>query len=229
MDLPIILLHGALGAQDQLIPLAERLQTEREVHTLNFAGHGGQPFVGGGYEMKGFAEDLRSYMEEQGIEKADIFGYSMGGYVALTLAMELPEQIGKIFTLATKFDWNPESAAKEVKFLDPDVLEAKVPHFAEVLEKRHAPLDWKEVLGNTSQLMISLGAGAAHKPEDWAKVQNAVCLTVGSADNMVSAEETKALKEALPNAEYKVYEGVKHPIEKVDLDFLAKEILSFLA
>lgn len=228
MELPIILLHGALGAQDQLTPLAEMLQTEREVHTLNFAGHGGVPFPGGGYEIKGFAEDLRSYMDEEGIDKADVFGYSMGGYVALTMAMELPERIGKIFTLATKFDWNPTSAAKEVKFLDPDVLEAKVPHFAEVLEKRHAPLDWKEVLGNTSQLMISLGAGAAHKQDDWAKVSIPVCLTVGSADNMVTSEETKSLKAALPNAEYKVYEGMKHPIEKVDTTFLAKEILSFL-
>lgn len=228
MELPIILLHGALGAQDQLTPLAEILQTEREVHTLNFAGHGGVPFVGGGYEIKGFAEDLRSYMDEEGIEKADIFGYSMGGYVALTMAMELSERIGKIFTLATKFDWNPTSAAKEVKFLDPDVLEAKVPHFAEVLEKRHAPLDWKEVLGNTSQLMISLGAGAAHNREEWAKVSNPVCVTVGSADNMVTIEETNIMGEALPNGESRVYEGVKHPIEKVDVEFLAKEILAFL-
>ena len=47
------------------------------------------------------------------ITRADIFGYSMGGYVALHAARRHPERIGSIMTLGTKFAWDTPTAEKE--------------------------------------------------------------------------------------------------------------------
>jgi esterase/lipase len=42
----ILLLHGALGSAEQLVPLKTALeQSGRNVFSLNFSGHGGAPFM----------------------------------------------------------------------------------------------------------------------------------------------------------------------------------------
>ena len=41
----IVLLHGAIGAKDQLQPLADLLKNDFIVHVFNFSGHGGKPFA----------------------------------------------------------------------------------------------------------------------------------------------------------------------------------------
>jgi hypothetical protein len=43
---PILLLHGAIGAKDQLFPLADELAFDHKVHLFNFAGHGGEKMPG---------------------------------------------------------------------------------------------------------------------------------------------------------------------------------------
>lgn len=42
---PLLLLHGAIGATDQLEPLAAELNSYYDVHMLNFPGHGEEEFV----------------------------------------------------------------------------------------------------------------------------------------------------------------------------------------
>ena len=42
----ILLLHGAIGAKDQMIPLEKMLSTDFSVFSLNFSGHGGNEING---------------------------------------------------------------------------------------------------------------------------------------------------------------------------------------
>jgi len=83
---PIILLHGALGSANQLQPLAEALESNFEVHTFNFSGHGGRPFGNKQFSISLFSEQINEYMQVSGISRAPVFGYSMGGYAAMYLA-----------------------------------------------------------------------------------------------------------------------------------------------
>nr|MCU0399335.1 alpha/beta hydrolase [Cyclobacteriaceae bacterium] len=134
---PLLLLHGALGSKSQLEPLRQKLeQNRRIVFTLNFSGHSGEPFQID-FGIAAFADDVIRFMNKQLLSQVDVFGYSMGGYVAVWLAHKFPERIGKIYTLGTKFDWSPESAQKEVRKLDPIKIQEKIPAFARILEHRH--------------------------------------------------------------------------------------------
>src|SRR6218665_691823 len=153
----MLLLHGAIGAKDQLLPLAEKLSGPFTVHTLSFSGHGGEAMPDA-FSMQLFANDVLNYLEKNNIPKISIFGYSMGGYVALYLAKHHPEKVEKIFTLATKFLWTPEIAAKEIKMLDAEKIAEKIPAFAQILEKRHTPNNWKVVLQKTAAMMMEMGA-----------------------------------------------------------------------
>src|SRR6478672_5186908 len=101
----LLLLHGAIGAKDQLQPLANALKDKYTLHTINFSGHGGEAFPNEPFSMELFANDVLHYMQQNNIEQVNIFGYSMGGYVAMYLAKHHPQKINKLITLATKFHW----------------------------------------------------------------------------------------------------------------------------
>lgn len=225
----LLLLHGALGAAAQFAPLQEQLEKHFTLHTLNFAGHGGEPFPQGGYSIQVFAQNVLDYLDQQGIEQIDIFGYSMGGYVALYLAQQHPDRIGKIYTLATKFAWSPESAEQEMKMLNPEKIAEKVPKFAAALEQRHAPQDWKEVLNQTAAMMRGLGEAPLLTEEGLEAIPHTCLITVGDQDQMVSREETMAAANTLPKAEFACMAETPHPLEQVNVERLAKWIREFMS
>src|SRR5688572_11472647 len=107
----LILLHGALGSQEQLVELKTLLSEEFNVLLLDFSGHGGMEFDGP-FSIDLFVADTIHLMDTHQLSVAHIFGYSMGGYVALKLAHDHPGRADKIITLGTKYSWSPESAAK---------------------------------------------------------------------------------------------------------------------
>jgi pimeloyl-ACP methyl ester carboxylesterase len=219
----LILLHGALGGKQQLERTAALLSGSYNVHTLNFEGHGGRA-SDNVYAIELFAENLLAYLDENGISSCYVFGYSMGGYVALKLAQLHPERIAAIVTLGTKFAWSPEIAAKETAMLNPEKIEEKVPKFAAALEELHAPLDWKEVMHKTADMMRRLGDNPALPDADLAGINTPVKLLLGSEDVMVTRDETEKVQALLPNARFEVIDGWQHPIERVAEEALADRI-----
>ncbi|MEZ4954623.1 MAG: alpha/beta fold hydrolase [Saprospiraceae bacterium] len=223
----LILLHGALGSKEQLEELAYLLKEKYQVYTFNFSGHGDQPSIEP-FSNDLFSENIYQFLSENKIEKCHLFGYSMGGYVALYFANKYPDKIGKIITLATKFNWTLETAAKEIKMLNPNIIEEKVPKFAAVLKARHVANDWKMVLNKTADMMLGLGNGNALKENDLKSIKNEVLIAVGDVDKMVAVDESSWAVENLPNGKLMVLNGVEHPIEKVDRQELSKMILNFI-
>lgn len=223
----ILLLHGAIGAKDQLAPLKELLSADLEVHTMNFSGHGGSDIPNGPFTMDMFAGDIISYLDKNGINEVNIFGYSMGGYAALHAALNNPGKIAKIFTLATKFEWTPAIAEREVKMLDAEKMKVKVPKFAAELAKRHGESNWETVLVKTAEMMTELGNKNVLTPEILQQVTNDVLIGIGDSDKMVSLEETIVAFRVIPNANLLVIPATPHPIEMADGIRLAAEIRKF--
>jgi pimeloyl-ACP methyl ester carboxylesterase len=228
MNTPILLLHGALGSAAQFDVLRTHLPSDRPVFALNFPGHGGEP-TDAPFSMKGFSDFVLQFLEKENLAQADIFGYSMGGYVALYLASKNPGRVRRIFTLGTKLDWSPETAAGMSRMFNPEKIEAKVPQFAETLAKTHAPLDWKEVCRNTSAFLADLGDGKGIPPEAFGQIACPVTIGLGDSDNVVTQEESRAVAEILPNGRFEILAGCKHPIEQTDFVLLAERVKEFFA
>jgi len=220
----ILLLHGAIGALDQMNPLKKELSGKFEVHSINFTGHGGGEIPGEAFSIEMFAGDIIEYIEKNNLEGTDIFGYSMGGYAALYAALINPGKIGKIFNLATKFDWSPEIAEREVKMLDAQKIKQKVPKFAEELSMRHGADKWVTVLEKTTEMMLALGRNNLLTVEALGNMKNEVLVGIGDSDKMVSIEESIAAFRAMPSAKLLVLPGTPHPIEQVDVNRLIFEI-----
>ncbi|MBS1518644.1 MAG: alpha/beta fold hydrolase [Bacteroidetes bacterium] len=225
----LLLLHGAIGSSVQLESLAGLLKKEYNVILLNFSGHGGREIPDEPFSIEMFAEDVISLIDKCRIDNPDVFGYSMGGYVALYIARHFPEKLNRIFTLATKFDWNPESSLKESKMLNPEKLPEKLPDFAEELSGRHSPADWKMVLQKTAEMMVSLGNGNNLSKEDLSNIKNEVRISVGDRDKMVSIEESLDAYRNIENGSFLVMPYTPHPIEKVSVERLSGEISLFFS
>jgi pimeloyl-ACP methyl ester carboxylesterase len=221
---PVLLLHGALGSSSQLEPLKQKLEARgKEVFMLNFSGHSGVPFRGS-FGIEIFADDVLTFIDKQNLNRVDIFGYSMGGYVAVWLALKHPERVGKIITLGTKFDWSPESAEQEVRKLNAEKIQEKVPAFARILEHRHAPNDWKELLSKTRDMMLSLGNQPLLTEENLKTIQHEVLICLGDQDDMADRNYSEQVAEWLPNGTFELLENTPHPIEKVELNRLVELI-----
>jgi pimeloyl-ACP methyl ester carboxylesterase len=224
---PLLLLHGAIGAKDQLEQLEEELAGSYEIHRINFSGHGGMPY-NGDLSIAQFAAEVIDYCDSRNIISIDIFGYSMGGYVAMFLAKHFPARVNRIITLATKFLWTEEIAAQEIKMLNAAKLEEKLPLFASALAKRHAPNDWKILLDRTAAMLTAMGKDNPLKSEAYKDTPHRSLIMLGDRDKMVTLAETLEVYHALPNAALSILPNTAHPIEVVKVERLAFEIRSFL-
>lgn len=224
----LLLLHGAIGAQDQLQPLKEILSANYNVHALSFSGHGGNANPESGFSIASFSVDVLNYLNNNNIEQADVFGYSMGGYVAMYLAKQHPQRVHKLVTLATKFHWDEPTAQKETGMLDADKIEAKVPAFAAALAKRHAPNDWKDLMSRTKDMLVAMGQDNPLKLEDYKTIEHPSLIMIGDKDKMITLEETLAVYKTLPNAQMAMLPNTQHPIEGVDALHLAYMIQRFV-
>ena len=222
----LLLLHGAIGSEDQLAPLKKHLSDCFNCYSLNFPGHGGRPFEND-FSIATFADNVLRFLKQEGLDSIDVFGYSMGGYVALYLAKNHPEKVGRIMTLGTKFHWSPEVAEKETMMLQPIKIQQKVPAFADALDKRHAPLDWKKVLNRTADMMTQMGKDNPLKEDDYRMIQHQVNIGLADRDEMVTLEETETVVQSLPNSHFYRLTNSKHPIEQTDLVLLNQAVKSF--
>lgn len=215
----LILLHGALGADRQMEPLKAHLEGKFDVHTLCFEGHGirttDRPLG-----IAHFSENLLDFLNEKSLDKPLVFGFSMGGYVALYTEALFPGTFEKIITLGTKFRWTPDIAAREVRMLQPEIIETKVPKFAAHQAKMHAPNDWKAVMRATADMMEAMGEKPPLNAVDLKAVKCPVHLLLGEKDTMVSEQETLEIKAVLKDATFGQLPGVEHPIEKLELSVL---------
>ena len=179
--------------------------------------------------MAHFVENVCDVMDRSAIDRASLFGYSMGGYVALCLAASRPDRVERIMTLGTRFRWTPEGAAREGAMLDPRRMEEKVPQFAALLRARHVGAGWEDVLDRTREMMAALGAGPELTDATLGSIDIPARIAVGDRDGTVSVEESAEIARVLPRGELEVLLNTPHPFEKIDAARLAESIAAFVA
>ncbi len=185
------------------------------------------PFADRPFAIAHFAENVAAYLDARGLQQINIFGYSMGGYVAIYLSRHRPDLFRRIFTFATKLDWSPEGARREVRMLDVPTILEKVPKFAQMLAARHHGNDWQEHLARTADMMLRLGEQPVLMEADFAATEIPVRMGIGDRDTMVTLEETIAAYRLFPDAQLFVMPATQHPIEKMDAVWICREIVKF--
>ena len=222
----LILLHGALGTSKQFDFILPQLNDYFDVHRLNFEGHGEAGPTDSPFRVSHFVENVLGYMDEHGIGQANIFGYSMGGYVALVLAKDHPERVNAVATLGTILHWNKEIAERESKYLHPGKMVEKVPHFIEKLKERHLS-GWERVVNSTRDMLGYLGEHPSIEADDWKKIDCPIRFHIGDSDTTAGLDQTVAAYRKTDNSELMVLPKTGHPINEVDKDLVVYSLKQF--
>lgn len=223
----IVLLHGAIGAADQLEKLESELKSDFNVFKMDFIGHGKRANEDAKFSIDFFSKDLDLFLQNNNLKNPLIFGYSMGGYVAIYHSLHFANKAEKLITLGTKFLWSPEIASKETKMLDADIIEAKVPQFAQQLKIRHGELQWNNVLEKTASMMKEMGNNNPLSSDELKNLDVPVRFGLGDKDQMVTMEETTSFYKSCKNGSLYVLPDTQHPIEKVRIEDLCFQIKQF--
>jgi pimeloyl-ACP methyl ester carboxylesterase len=93
---PLVLLHGAYMTIDMLGPLVQGLSATRRVVAFEAEGHGRTALIDRPLSYEQMADDTAAAMRGVGLESADVFGYSMGGAMALQVAIRHPDLVRKL-------------------------------------------------------------------------------------------------------------------------------------
>ena len=92
---PLVVLHGLFGSRGNWRGIARELAATNTVHTMDLRNHGASPWADSmGYgEM---ADDVLQLIQFLGLEQATLMGHSMGGKVAMALALRYPQEVGRL-------------------------------------------------------------------------------------------------------------------------------------
>ncbi|MFN2290826.1 MAG: alpha/beta fold hydrolase [Anaerolineae bacterium] len=101
---PVILLHGWLGSWGCWLGTMESLAHFRRTYAIDFWGFGESDKRRESYNVSDFVALADQFMERLGIQSAPVIGHSMGGTVALNLALDRPQRVERVAAVGAPVD-----------------------------------------------------------------------------------------------------------------------------
>jgi pimeloyl-ACP methyl ester carboxylesterase len=154
---PLVLVHGALsGIGTSFGRILPALARTRQVIAVELQGHGRTADIDRPLGYAQFADDVAALLDHLDVRDADVFGYSVGGGVALQLAISRPDLVGKLVLLsvACTLDGLHPGLMDGIEELTPQDL-AGSPFEREYAEIAPNPADWPALLEKVKQLDLS--------------------------------------------------------------------------
>jgi pimeloyl-ACP methyl ester carboxylesterase len=100
---PLLLLHGGLGSIEMFGPVLTKLAATRQVIAVDLHGHGRTQLGNRKISLLDQGDDMATIVEALGYKKVDAMGYSLGGGVALRLAVQHPERVRRLVVVSAGF------------------------------------------------------------------------------------------------------------------------------
>lgn len=176
---PLVLLHGAfMTIETNWSTSLGQLAKSNKVIAVELQGHGRTADRDAGLSYETMADDVAGLLDKLGVEKASVMGYSMGGNVALQMALRHPERVERMVVMSTTAsDKGLAPGHKEmVQHLTADMFTGAP--MVEAYQKLSPKPDFSALVDKIKQLEL--------KPFDWtaalAKVKAPVLLIAGDAD-----------------------------------------------
>jgi esterase/lipase len=225
----LIFLHGMMGTAQDMEPIMAIFREKNvETYSFNFSGHGINASQPTDFRIDLFAQDLDKFITLNHIHDPIIFGYSIGGLVALYHKANVENSsIKMIFTYGTKFNWKEQYIKKELPFLDPIYLSEKFPKISELYKKKHGDR-WKQVALSTAHMLQNLEKLDELRKEDLQDIDIPVIFILGDQDRVVTSEETQLTSTWIRGATFKTISHSKHELERSNLREIAQVVFNHI-
>jgi pimeloyl-ACP methyl ester carboxylesterase len=100
---PVVLLHGSFMAITTWQDMIAALSSTRQVIAVELQGHGRTADIERDFSYESLADDTAALLDYLRIQTADVMGYSMGGGVALQVAIRHPDKVRKVVSISAVF------------------------------------------------------------------------------------------------------------------------------
>jgi len=111
---PLVLLHGGFGSVEMFGPNVELLAAGHRVIGVDLQSHGRSPAADRPMRFETMADDIAALIAELELGRAAVMGFSLGGAVALRIAIQHPDLVERLVLVSTVFKrsgWYPEMTA----------------------------------------------------------------------------------------------------------------------
>lgn len=178
---PLILLPGGFMTIEAMGAIVPALAETRQVIAVELQGHGHTADIDRPLSFEAMADDIAVLMAQLGLKQADLFGYSLGGGVALQTAIRHPDMVRRLALVSTAFKrhgWYPEVLAGMASVSVEGF--AGTPIHEAYLKTSPRPDAWPTVIAKVRQLLST--------DYDWtegvASLKMPVLILVGDADSL---------------------------------------------
>lgn len=220
----LIILHGSRGTHKEMLPFAEAMTKVSVPRAFDLLGHGGRQ-IPERFTIRDMAFDILQQMDHQAIETAYLFGYSIGGYIALYLARHAPERILGVCTLATKFVFDQQTVKL---FTHLSSVERIRIHRQALMDELHPGQDWSRLVNGLAQLYRNLGQTPELTESDLCNITIPSLIISAHEDQLVPWVESLQLAYLIPKGQGFTFAGQAHPFSIIPVPFLASTISKWL-
>lgn len=179
---PLVMLHGGVNPSDFFgAPLAAMAE-ERQVIAIHMRGHGLSTDADVPWSSELMADDVEAFLDEMDLEKVDIMGWSLGGGVALQIAIRHPDRVGKLIVISMNVRDDGNFPEVRAAF---DEMPGTAPQIAQYLEQSplatmYPDVDWEVMMRKTGEM----NQGRYDWSEDVAGITAPTLLIFSDADMM---------------------------------------------
>ena len=216
---PLVVLHGALGSTsletDRLVRFWER---RFRVHAVDLRGHGASTMPDGVPTWDDYTGDVVAVVEALGLERFRLFGFSLGGGVALGVAAHLGDRVERLAVYGVNVRWS--KAEVEAMVGPMERVEAENPFWARRLAETHGAERWRGLVADLMAFTRALPD--QHMPDQMLVAITAQTLvSTGDADRFFDVRHAVELYRTIPEARLWVIPGLDHPLQGVDAEAFA--------
>ena len=237
---PLLLLHGGLfDIEQQWGALLPGLSAERRVIALDFQGHGRTNDIDRPLSAAGLAGDAIAVLDHLGLEQVDVFGFSVGGGVALELAVHHGARVRKLVVGSTSLtpDGMRGGNAEVVGAMKVEML-AGTPMEAAYMAKSPHP-DHEHLQGLLDKLGATYESGfEGYSDEQIQAIAAPTLITIGDCDMVKIEHAAKFLRlrggdvngdfDGVPASQLAVFPGTTHFFGIARTDLVLATVLPFL-
>ena len=231
----IVILHGLFGSMDNLAPVARKLSDSYRVISVDLRNHG-RSLHSAQMSYPLMADDVLNLMEHLAISQAIVLGHSMGGKVAMQLALQAPEKVRALVLgdiAPVDYAHSHEDVLNAIKGYQPELAEsrseadAQLARFIENAAVRQLLIKGlqRDAIGhfvwrlNAPALVDNYDAIRAAPELGASGYTGPVLFVKGGESDYLKASHKTTIDRYFPNATLKVVTGAGHWLhaEKPDL------------
>ncbi|QBD76142.1 alpha/beta hydrolase [Ktedonosporobacter rubrisoli] len=178
---PLVVLPGSFGTIEALGEIVPLLAKKRQVIAVELQGHGHTADIDRQLSYEALADDIAALIASLGLQQADLFGYSLGGGVALQTAIRHPKVVRKLAVASAPFkrDGRYPEDLEAMNAISPEAF-AGTPIHEAYLRTSPLPEAWPTVVAKVRQMVTSDYDWSA----DVAALKTPTLIVVGDADGL---------------------------------------------